>query len=367
MKKLARSWESDYFPEVFSYEHLYESYKKCRCGVSWKGSVQKFISQAPLQTYRIWKELDDGTWKSKGFYSFNVVERGKLRHIQSVTMSERIVQKCLCDHALVPVLQPTFIYDNSASTKNKGYHFAIGRCEKHLHDHFRKYGQEGYVLVFDFSKYFENISHEVVEKIVKRNFTDRKLVGLLMYLVRAFGDIGLGLGSQISQVFALAVPGAIDHYIKDQLGVHGYGRYMDDGYILSDSKDFLVRCLESIKRICGDLGIKLNAKKTRIIKLSKGFTFLKCRFFLTKTGKVIKKIYKLSVTRMRRKLKKFAPMVEAGILTNEDVYQAFQSWRAYADHFDAWHTVQNMTKLYNSLFLSPAKTAGFFWGRKPNY
>lgn len=349
-KKVARTWEYDRFQNVFSYGNLYGAYRKCRQGVAWKGSTQKFITQAPLEVYRIWEKLDQGKWKSKGFYEFDIFERGKPRHIKSVTMDERVVQRCLCDNCLVPVLQPTFIYDNGASTKDKGYHFAIRRCEKHLHDHFRKFGQEGYVLTFDFSKFFDNVDHDVIEEIVRNNFTDEWLIGLTMTLVRAFGDKGLGLGSQVSQTFALASANGLDHYCKEVLQVHGYARYMDDGYLISESKEFLQHCLSCIQQICDQLHIKLNTKKTKITKLSKGFTFLKCRFYLTKTGKVIKKIYKNSITKMRRKLKKLLPMMKDGILAYEDVYQMLQSWRSYAAHFKAWHTIKNMEALFDQLY-----------------
>lgn len=182
------------------------------------------------------------------------------------------------------------------------------------------------------------------------NFTDQKIIALTVYLVHAFGDKGLGLGSQVSQTFALASANRLDHYCKEVLQIHGYGRYMDDGYLISESKEHLQSCLECIQKICDQLHITLNTKKTRITKLSKGFTFLKCRFFLTDTGKVVKKIYKNSVTKMRRKLKKFQTMYMEGILTYQDVYQAFQSWRSYAAHFDAWHTIRNMEVLFDQLF-----------------
>lgn len=346
------------FDEVFTYEHLYESYRQCRKNVGWKASTQKFVAQAPLEVYRIWKKLNDGTWKSKGFYEFDILERGKIRHIKSVTIEERIVQKCLCDYALTPVLTRTFIYDNGATVPGKGYHFSMNRIEKHLHDHYRKYGTEGYILVYDFSKYFDSISHSVIKNIVRQYFDDPKLIGLIDYLVDCFGDRGLGLGSQISQIFALACANRLDHYCKEVLRIHGYGRYMDDGYLIHHDKEYLKKCLSDIQRICDELGITLNRKKTQIIKLSHGFTFLKCRYYLTDSGKVVRKIYKKSVTRMRRKLKKFD-----GKLPPLDVYQSYQSWRAYACHFDAWYTVQNMDKLYSSLFcsLSGVPDEGLFY------
>lgn len=341
----------DDFDEVFSYAHLYNAYKKCRKGVAWKASTQKYITQAPLNVFTTWKQLQTGKFKSAGFTEFDLFERGKHRHIRSVTINERVVQRCLCDNALVPMLERTFVYDNGASMKNKGYHFAVHRLTQHLHEHYRKHGNDGYVLLFDFSKFFDHVSHKVISAIVNREFSDERLKRLIFYFVDAFGSEGLGLGSQISQTFALASANRLDHYIKETCRIRGYGRYMDDGYLIHESKEYLQHCLEGIKRICEELEITLNVKKTQIIKLSHGFSWLKVRFFLTKSGKVIRKIYRRSVTRMRRKLKSFVKLVEQGILTPADVYMSWQSWKAYARHFDAYRTIRSMGKLYDELFI----------------
>lgn len=103
---------ADSFNEVFSYGNLYRSYKCCRRGVAWKSSVQKYITQAPLNVLHTYNQLMAGKFKSPGFYEFDLYERGKHRHIRSTVISERVVQRCLCDNALVPMLGRTFIYDN---------------------------------------------------------------------------------------------------------------------------------------------------------------------------------------------------------------------------------------------------------------
>lgn len=162
----------------------------------------------------------------------------------------------------------------------------------------------------------------------------------------------MGLGSQISQVLALASANRLDHYVKEMLRIRGYGRYMDDGYLIHPSKEYLQNCLVHIKAICAELGITLNTKKTQIVKLSHGFTWLKIRFFLTDTGKVVKKIYKRSITVMRRKLKKLQRKWLEGGMTFEDIRATWQSWKSYAEKFNAWHTIQNMGRLYNKLFLN---------------
>ena len=350
-KKAACCGQSDNFDWVFSYEHLYHSYKMCRRNVGWKASVQKYITNAPINVYQTWQRLQAGKYRTSGFYEFDLMERGKKRHIRSVTIGERIVQRCLCDYALVPVLGRTYIYDNGASMANKGYSFAIDRLCQHLRQHYRKHGTEGYVLLFDFSKFFDRVSHRVVKAVLHREFSDERIIKLTEHFIDAFGDVGLGLGSQISQVLALASANRLDHYIQEQCRIGSYGRYMDDGYLIHPSKEYLQKCLEGIRRICEELEITLNEKKTQIVKLSRGFTFLKVRFFLLPGGRIVRKIYHCSVTRMRRKLKSYQRFVAAGKMTMDDVYQSWQSWKAYASNFNAWHTIQSMAALYNKLFI----------------
>lgn len=350
-KKAACCGQSDNFDWVFSYEHLYHSYKMCRRNVGWKASVQKYITNAPINVYQTWQRLQAGKYRTSGFFEFDLMERGKKRHIRSVTIGERIVQRCLCDYALVPVLGRTYIYDNGASMANKGYSFAVDRLCQHLRQHYRRHGTEGYVLLFDFSKFFDRVSHRVVKAVLHKEFSDERIIKLTEHFIDAFGDVGLGLGSQISQVLALASANRLDHYIQEQCRIGSYGRYMDDGYLIHPSKEYLQKCLEGIRRICEELEITLNEKKTQIVKLSRGFTFLKVRFFLLPGGRIVRKIYHCSVTRMRRKLKSYQRFVAAGKMTMDDVYQSWQSWKAYASNFNAWHTIQSMAALYNKLFI----------------
>lgn len=350
-KKAAMCAQYDDYGWVFSYPHLYESYRKCRQNVAWKSSVQKYIATAPLNVYQTHKRLMAGTYRSPGFFEFDVFERGKKRHIRSTLIEERVVQRCLCDYSLVPMLHRTFIHDNGASMKDKGYSFAIRRMEQHLHEHYRRHGQDGYILLFDFSKFFDRVSHAVIDRIIRKNFADERLMKIIGHFVGMFGSVGLGLGSQISQVLALASANELDHAIKELLRIRACARYMDDGYLLHESKARLQQCLLMIQEICGGLGITLNPKKTQIVKLSHGFTWLQIRVFLTPTGRIVKKMPRNGITKMRRKLKKLRRKLDAGEITREDVWASWQSWRSHALRFDSWHTIRSMERLYNHLFV----------------
>lgn len=350
-KKHKNNIEYDNFDNVFTYEHMRESCMKAKCGVMWKSSVQTYLANAPLNITKDLNQLKDEKYKSKGFYNFDIFERGKLRHIQSVSFGERVVQRCLCDYSMVPVFSKTFIYDNGASLKRKGYTFSVKRIQRHLRHHINKHGTNGYILILDFSKYFDNISHDYIKSLVRREYTDERLINLIFYFIDQFeGEKGIGLGSQISQILALAAANSFDHFIKEELKIEGYGRYMDDSYLIHQDKKYLEYCLEKIRSKCNEIGIILNEKKVRICKITQPFTFLKIRFFVTDSGKIVKRIYKNSSVRMRRKLKKFKIFLDSGYMSMNDIYQAYQSWESHAKIFDSYHAIQNMRKLYISLF-----------------
>ena len=349
-KRLARHPEMKNYNEVFTYEHLYLSYLKCRRGVAWKRSVQNYIVQAPLLVYQTWRELMAGRYKERKFDQFDLYERGKKRHINSIVIRDRVVHKALSDYALDPVLSASYIYDNGASLKNKGYHFSIRRLVAHLQRHYRKHGSNGYILTFDFHGYFDHVDHDWCMHLIHKHRFDARIMQFVQRFLDTYGERGVGLGSPVSQTMALLSANPMDHYIKEKLRIQHYGRYMDDGYLIHESKDVLRECLDHIRVLCQVLNIELNENKTQIVKLTHGFTYLKTRFFLTNTGKVVRKIYKRSVVKQRQKLKKLRKKLDEGVILFEDVYHSFQSWCAYARNFHAWHTIQNMKKLYLQLY-----------------
>lgn len=343
--------ECDDFDKVFTFEHLYKSYQKCRLGVGWKASTQKYKMNAIFNVTRTLYQLKSNKYQTGRFYEFDLVERGKKRHIKSVHISERVTQRCLCDYSLVKMMGKSFIKDNGACQKGKGIHYARNRLKQHLLNYYkRNKTNQGYVLLFDFSKFFDSINHLRLKEIIERQYTDKRLIALLEKLIDDFGEVGLGLGSQISQTCALAFPNELDHYIKERLHIKEYGRYMDDGYLLHSNKEKLQKCLIEIKKICDKLGIILNTKKTHISKIEKGFSFLKIRYLLTNSGKVVQMASKDSTTRMRRKLKRLKKRVDAGLMTKDDVKKSVISWLGCMQWCSSYRQTQEIKQLYKSLF-----------------
>lgn len=332
------------YETVFSYINLYDAFRECKKNVRWKASIQSYEANLSVNTYEIYRRLQNGTWKSKGFTKFYLSERGKIRLIQSVHISERCIQRTFCDHYLVPLLERSLIYDNAASLRGKGTKFALERLSRHLTEYRKIYGTKGFILLYDFTNYFGSIPHDKLFELVDPKIHDDRIRKLYHQLVDAF-DEGLGLGSQVSQISEVFFANKLDHTFKDKLGIRWYARYMDDGYIISDDIEKLRSYENVLYEICGELGILINKKKIRICRLEHGFTFLKKTFRYTPGGIEIK-LSRASLKACKRRLRK---MKEKKI-PYRDIWTAYNSWRGSCKGYANWDKVLKMDDYYNKMF-----------------
>ena len=258
----------DNYENLCTCNALFRAARLSGASIRWKASVQRYFMSYLRNIILLRHKLLAGEDVTMGFIEFDLIERGKKRHIKSVHFKERVAQRSLCDNALVPVLSRSLIYDNGASLEGKGISFARDRLKHHLHQYYRRTGSnDGYILLLDFSGYFDNILHEPVYQMLDEAFTDKRIVKLCHYFIEPFGEKSLGIGSQISQILAVSYRSSIDHYVKEVLQIREYGCYMDDSYLIHGSKAYLKYCLEHIRILCEAKGIRLNEKKTQIIKL----------------------------------------------------------------------------------------------------
>lgn len=343
---------SDY-EKIADANNLMRSGKRCMKEISWKYSTQNFYLDR-INRVRIAKErLESMDRMSDGFTVFKINERGKIRNIRSVHINERMVQKTQSDFSLIPNIRPRLIYDNYASLEQRGISQAFDRLKVHLQRYYRTHGTNvGYIAMADLHAYFDSINHDCVYKQCKKVLGhDPKNLYLLMDFVDAFGDKSLGLGSQVSQILAIFYPNEIDHFIKEQLKIKGYGRYMDDFYMIHEDKEYLAECLQFVEGMYADLGIEMNVNKTKIYRIDKGFKFLKVKIHLTETGKIIMRPDHASIVRERRKLKKLKEKLDAGEIQYNEILQQYKSWRGYMEQFNSYKTLKNMDELFDDLFI----------------
>lgn len=323
---------------VCSFDSLYRAMKVCRKDVGWKDSVTRFTNDGLRSVYRLKSSLLDGSYKIDSYYIFNICEP-KLRKIIATKLKDRVFQRSLCDNYLTEALTKGFIYDNFACIEGKGPDLARERLECHSQRYYRKYGAEGYVLTCDIKDYFGSTPHSTAKSAVKERVDNEWVYEHVCRIIDSFGtkenpDTGMGLGSQVTQLIQLAVLDDLDHYIKEQLRIKYYLRYMDDFPLIHRSKEYLRYCLEMIKRKLKKLGLTLNEKKTQILKLSQGIRFLGFKFVLTDTGKVVKTLLKSNTKRRKRKIKKYKILYDKGLMTKEKVDMTDVGWEAHAEKGD---------------------------------
>lgn len=350
-EKRAARIEGCTLENVASLDSLVEASEKAANGIRWKASVQRYHLDTMSHALKTSDMLLAGEDIHTGFVRFKINERGKVRDIAAVKFPERVAQKSANQNAFMPAVRDSLIYDNSANIKGKGTSFAIRRLKKHLADHYRKHGAEGYILLGDFKGFFASVPHDGAKAVVRKYLDDERLIAFIESQIdHEDGDRGLPLGSEINQTIAVAYPSRIDHFVAECGEVEAYARYMDDFYAIHTSKEHLQLVLGCIEAFAIDLGLTLNAKKTHIVKLSHGFTYLKRKFSYGENGKIVVRPTREAVTRERRRLKRQARLVADGVMTYEQARVSYVSWRSHVLDTDSHELVRRMDALFWELF-----------------
>lgn len=175
----------------------------------------------------------------------------------------------------------------------------------------------------DIRKYFQSIDHNVLLNLLKKvNFSDDEM-WMIEKLVKEQpnnANVGLPLGNQSSQWFALLYLNVIDRYVKEDLRVKGYIRYMDDMILIHRDKSYLQYSLLKIKEKCeNELKLSLN-QKTQIGIVKNGIDFLGYRHILNENGSITRKLRVSSKQRLKKHLKTLNKLREKNIVDDEYVY-----------------------------------------------
>lgn len=347
-------------------DNIHEAARDAAKGVRWKASVQRYMIHSLRNSLYARRDLLAGNDIRKGFVRFHVIERGKDRAIAAPRFSERVIQKAVTRAIMAPAVWPTLTPGCAANMRGRGTDYALMRLKGQLAEHYRRHGAEGYVLLMDFSDYFGTIDHGTALDLVRRTLTDPAAVEFMRLQIEANGRIGLGLGSEPNQALAVAIPSPLDHLGERWRGIEASGRYMDDSYFIALDKEALWRFLDAARALCSSLGITINERKTRVVKLTRGFTFLKKRFRFTESGRIVVTPIPKSLARERRKMRIHARMVAEGSMTLEQAYVSYMSFRGSLERkrgdgrprfrMDAHWVVRDFDRLFAELVVGAGQS-----------
>ena len=294
--------------------------------------------------WHIKRKLDDRSYKVSGYNRF-VIHEPKEREIQALSYADRIVQHSLCDNVLTPFFERRLIYDNCACRVGKGTHFGMKRLEGFMREHYRAHGAQGYMLKADVRKYFASIDHDVLLERLRKIIPDAGVMALVETIIHSYNaesNKGLPMGNQTSQLFALYYLDPVDRLIKEKLRIKHYSRYMDDMVLIHPSKEYLQECLEEMREMCeNELKLELN-EKTHIFPIRNGVDYLGWHFYLTDSGKVIKRLRTQNKWKLKRRLKGLQKGYSEGRLTIEDIKRSTASTNGHLMHGHTWKLKQKL-------------------------
>lgn len=340
------------YDEVFTFENLYRSHLKCRRTKRHKPEVIRFEMNLSQNLTEMRDALLERSYVMQGYYNF-MIHEPKQREVYATHYRDRIVIRCMCDEILEPIIGARLIYDNAACQKGKGTHYAVDRMTGFLRAFYKVNGNSGYVLKCDIRQYFASIDHEVLKDQLAKIIYDHDVLSLLYHYIERFevvigSEKGVPLGNQSSQWIGILHLDVMDRLIKEKLGIKYYVRYMDDFILVHEDREYLKYCLARIQEMVEkDLKLQLNSK-TEIFPLKQGFEFLGWKMFLTKTGKVVKKVKAQSKLRAIKRFKLMNKQYTEGKITFHDVSQVVQSYDA---HFSHGNTYQLRKKMHQQVDL----------------
>ena len=292
------------FNQIVSYENVRLAWLKARKGKRSKPVVRNFYKNVNLNLEKVQKNLKSNPPVLSSYTQFTIFDP-KERVISVVPFVDRVMHHAIMN-VLEPVFERQFIFHAYACRKGKGSHKAVNYA-------FKKARTHKYFLKLDVRKYFDNIDHLVLKKLLSKIIKDVECLNLLFALIDSYGMVvstgsttassdsttasgkGLPIGNLTSQFFANYYLSLLDHYVLEQLKPCGYVRYMDDFLLFDDSKEKLKIFLTQIENFCKNELI-LELKPPVLGNCKNGASFLG---YLIKSDSV-----KLTQKSRRRKLAK---------------------------------------------------------------
>lgn len=307
------------YGKIVDFENIYNAYYRARKAKRYKDSTLEFSRDLESGLISVKRDLDNKTYRVGPYKSFYVYEPKK-REIFALAFRDRVVQ-----HALISVIEPilgrSFIFDTYACQINKGTHAGLRR----LHRSIAGQNPNGYFLKADISKYFPSIRKDVLKQKIRKRIKCRDTLWLIDLIIDS-SKAGLPIGNLTSQLFANYYLSDLDHFIKERLMENHYVRYMDDFIIINKDLARLKRDLYYIEKELRYIGLTLNSK-TSIGKIKQGIDFLGYR-----SWPHITKLRKRNIRRNRRKFRKMAGRLSAGMTNKTILLRSAASFNGYTKY-----------------------------------
>jgi len=262
------------YEEIYQIENLRTAHFKASKGKRHYKEVKKIDKRLNFYLRKIQKMLINETYTTSKYKVKTIHDSGKVRTIHVLPYyPDRIIQWAIM-LKLENIFIRSFTKDTYSAIPERGIHKLFYELKSVL-----KKEKTLYCLKLDICKYYQSIDHTILKNLFKRKIKDEKLLYLLENIVDSLPD-GVPIGNYTSQYFANFYLSYFDHWVKENLKVKYYFRYMDDIVLLSRSK----RKISVIKRkvfkhLSEKLQLKIKNNWQIFLVSDRGIDFVGYRFF----------------------------------------------------------------------------------------
>ena len=299
------------FPEEttgsISIEELFQAYISCRRLKRNTTNAIAFEIDYESNLVSLCEEINNGTYQPGRSITF-IVNRPVKREIFAADFRDRVVHHLIINK-LNPLFEKDFIHDSYACRVGKGTHYGIRRINRFICQCSQNYTKDCYVLKLDIKGFFMYIDKKTLFEKLKAFINEKykeQDKGLIIELCRkvifydptkrcvikgrrknwyglpydkslfhAHKNCGLPIGNLTSQIFANFYMNSFDHFIKHDLGIRYYGRYVDDFVIVHPDKEYLKSLVPKIKDFLKkELRLTLHPNKIYFQHYTKGVKYL---------------------------------------------------------------------------------------------
>ena len=281
------------FNNKLTFKKLLEAHERASIGKKYRKEIILFEMDLETNLIKILLDLKKNKYKFDKYRQFTIYEP-KERIIKSLPYKDRVVHQWYINEFIKPFFYLRFIKDSYACIDNKGTHNAVKKVQRYMKNMNNKY-KDYYVLKCDIKKFFYSINKELLLNILNKNISDKKLLELTKNILYTEDKKGIPIGNYTSQFFANIYLNELDHYIKEELNIKYYVRYMDDFILLVPNKKIAKELNSKIKEFVEiKLDLELN-RKTKYFPSKFGIDF--CGYKIFETHILLRK-------RFKRKIKK---------------------------------------------------------------
>ncbi len=284
---------------AFTFSELLQAYYDCRTHKRNTKTALAFEANLEQNLIHLRDDLLGGTYMPGKSICF-VVTRPKAREVWAADFRDRVAHHLLYNK-ISARFQNSFIADSCACIPGRGTLYAGKRLESKVRSITQKWSIPASYLKCDLANFFVSINKNVLLEQIKRKIHEQWWMDLaeliLMHdpresfvlqsspsLVRLVpqhkqlgsqpSHLGLPIGNLSSQFFANIYLNDLDQFIKHELRVKHYIRYVDDFVLLHESTKQLNKWHAAINEFLPTLGARLNPSKTVMQPISRGIDFV---------------------------------------------------------------------------------------------